>query len=215
MLVIPGRAGSTNEGPCLKEALARQLSTRVYVVHRIDRHTSGVVVMALNPESHRVASMAFERGEVTKQYLALVVGRLEAPVDIDLPLIEGRKGRMKVARPGTGKPSRTLVRPVAQFDQATLVECEPRSGRQHQIRVHLAVIGHPLWVDPQYGSDVALHERALGGQDDQVVLSRTPLHAWRLKFATLSFSAEAQLPSDMKRALELLKAPAERLGSEE
>jgi tRNA pseudouridine32 synthase/23S rRNA pseudouridine746 synthase/23S rRNA pseudouridine955/2504/2580 synthase len=207
MLVIPGRAGEDEEGVCVRDAVARQLGREIWVVHRIDRDTSGVLLLALDAESHRTASMAFERGEVKKTYLALVQGVVRAPLDIDLPLMEARKRKMKVAPPGRlGKPSRTLVRPVQTFAKATLVACEPMTGRQHQIRVHLMAKGHPLLVDHQYGRRQPLLEKDLGGVGDAVVLDRTPLHASTLEIPSLGFRAEAPLPADLARTLERLSA---------
>jgi 23S rRNA-/tRNA-specific pseudouridylate synthase len=125
--------------------------------------------------------------------------------------VPGRKGRMRVARPGEpGKPSRTRVRPVETFVRASLVEAEPLTGRTHQIRVHLLEMGHPLLVDHQYGRAEPLLEKELGGTGDAVVLARTPLHAARLEWPALpgveARVMEALLPEDMARALELLRA---------
>lgn len=207
MLVIPGRA----EGePSLREALEAKLGRKVFVVHRLDRDTSGVLVFALDAERHRSLSMAFESGQVRKRYVALVEGRVEAPQLIDAPLSPGRKGRMRVARPGEeGKPSRTRVRPVETFAAASLVEAEPLTGRTHQIRVHLLHMGHPLLFDHQYGRDTPLTEKDVGGTGDAVVLARTPLHAARIEWPALQGveprALESPLPEDMARAVALLR----------
>ena len=95
--VIPGRDGDPD---CVRTRLQTQLGKPVWVVHRLDRDTSGVLLFALDSETHRTLSMAFENGQVAKRYLALVDGRLEAPVLIDRPLIEARKSRMRVTRDG-------------------------------------------------------------------------------------------------------------------
>lgn len=217
MLVIPGRAEGS--GPSLRELLESQLGRKVWVVHRLDRDTSGVVVLALEAETHRVLSMAFESGKVRKRYLALVEGRLEAPLMVDAALAPARKGRMRVARPGeSGKPSRTRLRPVELFTAASLVEAEPLTGRTHQIRVHLQSAGHPLLVDHQYGRAEPLTAAELSGTEassgagEDVVLARTPLHAARLEWSALPGQEarvlEAPLPEDMARALALLRAVA-------
>ncbi len=207
VLVIPGRGEG---GPSLRELLEEQLHRKVFVVHRLDRDTSGVLVFALDAERHRALSQAFETGQVRKRYRALVQGRVDAPQLVDAALVPARKGRMRVARPGEqGKPSRTRIRPVESFERASLVEAEPLTGRTHQIRVHLLHMGHPLLVDHQYGRAEPLTERDLGGSSVTLVLARTPLHASRLEWPALPGveprAIEAPLPEDMSRALELLR----------
>lgn len=206
MLVIPGRAGDAEEGPCVRDALAAQLGRPVMVVHRIDRDTSGALVLALDAESHRQASMAFEHGAVSKRYLAIVQGAVRGPLDIELALMEARKRKMKVAPAGLlGKPSRTLVTPLETFARASLVECQPLTGRQHQIRVHLMAKGHPLLVDHQYGRRQPMSAKDLGGEGDAPVLSRTPLHASRVELPSMGLTAEAPLPADLVETLRLLR----------
>lgn len=187
LLVIPGRDPAHTA--CAKDLLATQLGTRTWVCHRIDRDTSGVLLFATDAQAHRAASMAFEHGEAKKTYLALVEGVVREPLDIDLPLAEGRKGKMRVG--DDGKPSRTLVRPVETFATASLVECEPLTGRQHQIRVHLKAKGHPLLFDHQYGRKEPL---VLGA----VTLDRTPLHAARLVIPSLGVDVTAPLAADLE-----------------
>lgn len=207
LLVIPGRA--PGDAGCARDLLAAQLGTRIWVCHRIDRDTSGVLVFATSAEAHRAANQAFEGAGVKKRYLALVEGRVEAPLELDVALTEARKGRMRPVRPGeAGKPSRTLVRPREIFSSATLVEAEPLTGRQHQIRVHLKAAGHPLLVDHQYGRKAPLTARELGGQGDEVVLERTPLHAESLEVPALGLAVTAPLPEDLRRCVELLRAGA-------
>lgn len=205
LLVIPGRTAEGEQPePCARDLLAGQLGQEVWVCHRIDRDTSGVLLFATDAKTHREASMAFEQGKVKKLYVALVQGRVRGPLDVDLALVEARKRKMRVAVPGElGKPSRTLVRPREVFEKASLVEAEPLTGRQHQIRVHLRAKGHPLLVDHQYGRKQPLLAKDLGGEGDEVVLDRTPLHAERLELG--DFSVVARLPADMTSCLELLR----------
>jgi tRNA pseudouridine32 synthase/23S rRNA pseudouridine746 synthase/23S rRNA pseudouridine955/2504/2580 synthase len=207
LLVIPGR--NEDDQVCARDLLARQLGREVWICHRIDRDTSGVLLLATDAEAHRRASMAFEHGEVNKRYLALVQGHVRGPLDIDLALAPARKGKMRVAVPGeAGKASRTLVVVREAFARATLVECEPLTGRQHQIRVHLRAKGHPLLFDHQYGRREPLLEKDLGGAGEGVLLERTPLHAALLEVPTLSFKVECPLPADMARTLEVLRSAA-------
>lgn len=209
VLVIPGRGGEAE--PCLRDLLARQLGRQVWVCHRIDRDTSGVVLFATDAERHRRVSLAFERGEVRKRYLAIVQGDVKAPMDIELALVAARKQKMRVALPGEeGKPSRTLVRPREHFARASAVECEPLTGRQHQLRVHLRARGHPLLFDHQYGRRAPWSERELGGASDAVALARTPLHAERLELEALGLVVEAPLALDLVRTLEVLRTSSVR-----
>lgn len=209
-LVIPGR--QEDRGPSLRERLERELGQKVYVVHRLDRDTSGVLVFALTPEAHRGLSMAFEGGAVEKHYLALVTGDLAEPADVQTWLKPARRGRMRPARENEAeaKPARTLIRPQERFGRATLVDAQPLTGRTHQIRVHLLSIGHPLLVDPQYTRPDALTARDLGAEGEEGGLARTPLHAHRLSLRGVpglpALELEAPLPEDFERCLALLRA---------
>lgn len=193
LLVIPGRAADDQE--CARDLLSAQLGKRVWVCHRIDRDTSGVVLFATDEASHRAASMAFEQGLAKKKYLAIVEGVVSAPLDLQQQLTEGRKGKMRVPFPGEqGKDARTLVRPMETFESATLVECEPLTGRQHQIRVHLKAAGHPLLFDHQYGRKEPLPD-----------LTRTPLHASSLVIESLGVDVTAPLPADLAGVIARLR----------
>jgi tRNA pseudouridine32 synthase/23S rRNA pseudouridine746 synthase/23S rRNA pseudouridine955/2504/2580 synthase len=201
--VIPGR---TAEGPVpLQQQLERALGRKLWVVHRLDRDTSGVLLLATTAAAHRALSMAFEAGRIRKRYLALVEGTVAGPLDLDAPLVPARRSRMRVARPGEeGKAARTLVRPVHPLRGASLVEAEPLTGRTHQIRVHLQSAGHPLLVDHQYGNPGPLALPA------GAALCRTPLHAATLELPALEGIPpqviHAPLPPDMAAAVAALTA---------
>lgn len=128
-----------------------------HLAHRLDRETSGVLVCARTLEDERRLKKAFERRAVHKTYLAIVRGRIEQDEGrVDLPLgrpDEGLHLLMEV-RPD-GAPSRTRWRVVARAPEHTLVALEPETGRQHQLRVHLAAIGHPIVGDKLYGPEGA------------------------------------------------------------
>ncbi len=208
LLVIPGRG--EGQAPSLRELLEQQLGQKLFVVHRLDRDTSGVLVFARAAEAHRELSMAFEAGQVKKQYLALVRGQMQAPLLIDAPLVAARRGRMRAAHAGDeAKAAQTRVRPVEVFASATLVEAEPLTGRTHQIRVHLLHAGYPLLVDPQYGQPKSASAHDLGLAGDELVLSRTPLHARRLELPArggeAARSIEAPMPTDLARTLAVLR----------
>jgi RluA family pseudouridine synthase len=184
-------------------------------VHRLDRDTSGVVVFALTREAHRALNAAFEGRRAEKTYLALVRGDLDRPQRIDLPLAGARRGAMRIAKAGEkgAQPALTEVAPKERFGTYTLCTCLPRTGRTHQIRVHLAALGHPLAVDPRYGEERPLRIGQLwrGAPDPQtVVLQRTPLHAASLRIPHPTRRAwlcvESPLADDIARCLDLLRA---------
>lgn len=164
-LVVPGRR--EDPADCVWRQLEVSRGETLWVVHRIDRDTSGVLVFARSAEAHRLWSMAFERGGVEKTYLAFTDG-IPNRRDIASPLVDGR-GRMRIAEPNEpgSKPSRTLVEVVRSWGTVALVRCRPRTGRQHQIRVHLASVGAPLLIDPLYGASHA----------DGLPIARLTLHA--------------------------------------
>jgi 23S rRNA-/tRNA-specific pseudouridylate synthase len=188
---------------CLKKRLERQLGRRVYVVHRIDKDASGVVLFALDAEAHRAASLAFEHRLVRKHYLAWTSGELSPAAGLlDVPLHSARKGKTRPAHPGEpGAQSATTEYSTAlRFslpDGATvsLVEARPRTGRHHQIRVHLRAARAPILFDPLYGR--GLTPRALEGAP----CSRLALHALRLELPARDGGAtlpiEAPLPPDL------------------
>ena len=173
------------------------------IVHRLDRDTSGLLLVALNDRAQN-ALMAQLRGRrVKKTYLALVqgsppaeAGRIEAPIGRD----PRRPTRMAVV--STGRPSTTGYRVRERFEGWTLLELDLVTGRTHQLRVHLASIGHPIAGDPLYAVGPARHGPA--------GLARMFLHSWRIEFVSPSADrlvrAEAPLPAELERALEALRA---------
>jgi tRNA pseudouridine32 synthase/23S rRNA pseudouridine746 synthase/23S rRNA pseudouridine955/2504/2580 synthase len=206
--VVPGRSESA--GPALRAQLEEQLGRPVWVVHRLDRDTSGVLLFALDAATHRAASLAFEQGLPRKEYLALVSPPLPAALRVEAALVPARRSRMRVARPGEdGRTAVTELRPVEAWGDVGMVEARPLTGRTHQIRVHLRQAGAPLLVDPQYGRPGAVTERALGGGSDAVVLARTPLHAARLVLPVSAglppVDVQAPLPADMACTVALLR----------
>jgi RluA family pseudouridine synthase len=212
VLTVPGRGAE--EGEALS-AQVRAVAPGALPVHRLDRGTSGVVLFGLTRAAHRALNAAFESRRAEKTYLALVRGDLAAPARCELPLVEGRRGAMRVAGRGDARAqtARTDVEPVERFGGATWCSCRPFTGRTHQIRVHLAALGHPLLLDPRYGEPGPVLRRALhpGCTDpDAAALSRTPLHAAALRLPHPSgrgfLQVEAPLPEDLAAVLELLRA---------
>jgi RluA family pseudouridine synthase len=208
ILTVPGRGDAS----VALSAAVREVAKEALPVHRLDRDTSGVVLFALGRAAHRALNAAFESRRAEKSYAALVVGDVAEARTIDLPLRAGRKNEMRLAN-ANGLPALTEVRPAERFTKYTLCTCIPRTGRTHQIRVHLAAIGHPLAVDPRYGSESPLRARDLwaGAPDaEAVVMARTPLHAVSLRVPHPSgkgwLLVESPLPDDLSRCLDLLRA---------
>ncbi len=197
-IVVPGRGEA--ERTIREEAEA--ILGPLWVVHRLDRGTSGVLLLARSSDVHRSLCALFERHRITKRYLALVRGAIAGDLRVDVPVAPGRRGRMRAGEglPGA-RPSTTFVRPLVSFGElATLVEAFPASGRTHQVRIHLAHAGHPLVVDPDYGEPPPW--RVSGGT---ATLDRTPLHAASLEFlhpvSGAPVRVDAPLPADMQGVL--------------
>jgi len=137
--------------PSLFERLCAERGETLFIVHRIDKDTSGVILFARNADAHRHLNMEFETRRARKVYLALVHGVIAGDWGkIDKPLARFGSGRVGV-NAQRGKPSLTEYQVVRRFSAHTLVEAYPRTGRRHQIRVHLYSIGHPMVGDRLYG----------------------------------------------------------------
>ncbi|MGA9350765.1 MAG: RluA family pseudouridine synthase [Anaerolineae bacterium] len=192
----PGLAGIEGDGstePVLSVAEGLAEVLRPGIVHRLDKDTSGLIIVAKNDSARRHLQHQFKRREVKKVYVALLEGRLEpARGVIEAPIGRDKKRRRRMAVVEGGREARTEYRVVEYFGDKvskvsrpyTLVEAEPKTGRTHQVRVHFASIGHPLAGDSVYGfrkqrlSDLRrqfLHARTLGfrlpGSDEYIELS--------------------------------------------
>lgn len=207
-IVIPGRGA---EERSLREEL-EAIHGRLWVVHRLDRGTSGVLLFARRPEAHRALNLAFDRGEPRKRYVALVRGVPPEERRIDVPIAPARRGRMRPARPGDpgAKAAVTVVRCVERLPPRAwaggplaILEALPETGRTHQIRVHLAAAGCPLAVDPDYGEPAPL----VGPEGP--LMERTPLHAAQLEIVHPArgerLVVEAPWPADLVRTVEALR----------
>jgi 23S rRNA pseudouridine1911/1915/1917 synthase len=158
---------------------------RVYVVHRIDRDTSGLVLFAKTQEAHRLLSQAFESRSVTKRYIAVVHGRPSWDETVcELALRpDGDRAHRTVIDKGAGKPALTRFRLLGSVETYSVVEAMPETGRTHQIRVHLASLGHPIVVDPLYGTAEPVSLSSFKGKWrgdpylEKPLLNRLGLHA--------------------------------------
>lgn len=194
--VIPGR--TPTETHCLRLwAAERYPESPVFVVHRIDKPASGLVLFARNADAHRAYCLAFERGSVDKRYLAVVEGgNCPDTGEITFPLEESQRlKRVVLSHAPSGKPEkrplRTTYRVLERFRHFCLLEVRLWTGFRHQIRVHLKEIGHPLAVDPLYGRRGAVYLsnlKARGkyrpkGEEEKPIIDRLSLHAFSIEFA--------------------------------
>ena len=191
------------------------------LANRLDEQTSGVILATKHAHAKRLLQEQFEARTPRKAYLALCVGLVAADTDvIDLPLgpapDEGDRCQIAVRTDDAGKPSSTRFVVLERFDAPaalgtpagyTLVRLEPKTGRQHQLRVHMAAQGHALLCDPRYGRPEPL--AAVSPTGGRAVLSRTALHAAELSFrhprTDAPMTVRASLPADMRDLLDGLR----------
>lgn len=214
LLALPD--GYVSSAPHLKGVLPTKFSP-VWIVHRLDRDTSGVLILARTEDAHRALNAQFATGKINKVYHALVVGNPPwNEITVKLPLLpDGDRKHRTVVDELHGKPSQTHIRVLDSFKRYTLVEAIPQTGRTHQIRVHLADLGFPIVADALYGggdgiflSQLKLSYRK-GRTGERALLGRMGLHAWSLNFAhPLSggkMGFEAPYPKDLRVSLRQLR----------
>jgi 23S rRNA pseudouridine1911/1915/1917 synthase len=178
------------------------------IVHRIDKDTSGLLVVAKTDVAHEGLARQFAKHSIDRRYLAIVNGVPKtAQGTVDAPLARSAANRKKIAivADGRGKRAVTHWKRLEVLKGSALVECRLETGRTHQVRVHMASIGHPLLGDPVYGRGKSVHRQLL----NQLDFDRQALHAAGLGFvhpvtkARLSF--ESALPSDMQELFTALR----------
>jgi tRNA pseudouridine32 synthase/23S rRNA pseudouridine746 synthase len=155
LLSVPGRGEHLAD--CLIERL-RQAFPQILLVHRLDRDTSGVMIFAQTPAAQRHLGQQFENRQTKKTYVARVWGQIaEKEGTVDLPLVVDWPNRPKqMVCHETGKPAITDWKVVKREETETRVRLMPRTGRSHQLRVHMLALGHPILGDPFYASGAAL-----------------------------------------------------------
>jgi 23S rRNA pseudouridine1911/1915/1917 synthase len=178
------------------------------IVHRLDKDTSGLMVLAKTDSAHRKLARQLSQRRVKRVYAALIWGHIDKPIEIDEPLARHPNDRKRMAVLASGRSALTHVTPIARFDVCDLVSVRLGTGRTHQIRVHLAYVGHPVVGDPVYAGGG--YKRMTGAQRtrSRALEDATPrqaLHATRLAFRhpetdeVVEFAAE--WPTDLRRAL--------------
>jgi 23S rRNA pseudouridine1911/1915/1917 synthase len=213
MLTIPDREQTEKS---LKEYLIDKYGS-IFVVHRLDKDTSGLVVFAKNETTHKYLCKIFEERKVEKFYLGIVVGEpAEKTGVIDAPITDHltRKGIMTVHR--SGKESQTGYEVLDANPNFSLVSFQLFTGRTHQIRVHTKEIGHPLACDPLYGDGKSIFLSAikknykLSKHDDEerAIINRLALHSYKLNFEdehSTKMELCAEAPKEFRALMQQLK----------
>ncbi|HUI99484.1 MAG TPA: RluA family pseudouridine synthase [Usitatibacter sp.] len=201
LVVHPGSGNwqGTLLNALLHHAPATRHLPRAGIVHRLDKDTSGLLVVAKNERAQADLVRQLQEHAVKRTYLALVRGRVASAGSVDAPIGRHPVHRTRMAVVAGAKPAVTHYRVREALPRHTLLECELETGRTHQIRVHLASIGHPLEGDPAYG-----------GRGPRL-LGRQALHAWKLAFrhpaSGEAVRFEAPVPADLRALLRELRRP--------
>lgn len=194
--------------------LAKTYTPDAQICHRLDKETSGALIIAKNPEAYRAVSMQFEKRKVSKVYHAVIDGtHVFENLLVDLPILNVGRSNVTISRQ-EGKRAETWFNSIKYFKHYTLVECRPVTGRMHQIRIHLATQRASIAGDEMYkGQPVYLSKLKrkyhLGkDQEEQPIMKRFALHAYEVTFALLNgeqVTVQAPYPKDFETLLKLLE----------
>lgn len=184
------------------------------IVHRLDKDTTGAMVVAKSDRAHLALSIAFRQHAVRKTYLAVCYGMPDpAEGAIDAPIGRHPRNRQEMAVIREGRPSRTFFRVEEAFAGSSLVSCRPVTGRTHQIRVHIAHVGHAIVGDPLYAGKQWRNLPDPSVQSACRNFPRQALHAWRLAFehpvTKEDVEFEAPLPPDIEELIRVLRESAD------
>lgn len=221
MLTIPDRHDDSQ--PSLYKILNHKYG-KIFIVHRLDRDTSGLILFAKNEVTHKYLSQLFEQRNIEKKYLGIVRGSMpEKKGSVNESLAEHpyHKGEMTISK--KGKPSLTNYEALEDYGIYSLVQFEIQSGRTHQIRVHSKFIGHPVICDPVYGDGKPIllssfkkkYKLSQHDEEERPIINRLALHSHSLHFKDQherEFLLEAPLPKDMKALLQQLKKNRKQAG---
>jgi 23S rRNA pseudouridine955/2504/2580 synthase/23S rRNA pseudouridine1911/1915/1917 synthase len=223
LLVIPDRFNA--DLPSLNRVLEAKTGQKIWVVHRLDKDTSGVICFAKNEHAHRYLSILFQERDVNKYYAGLVngivipaEGRIESPIG-EHPAVHG-----KMAVTKKGKMAVTDYKVVEQWPLYSLLQFQIHTGRTHQVRVHMQSIGHPIVCDELYGdgrpfllsSIKRKYNLSKKDETEKPLLSRLALHAYKLEFIKedgTPVSVEAPIPRDIAACINQLNKWAKPMDS--
>jgi RluA family pseudouridine synthase len=190
---------------------------KIFVVHRIDKDTSGVILFAKDAETHKIMNDQFQNFKVTKLYHSLWEGIVtKDEIFIDIPLMASPYKKGMTIPSARGKEAYSKVRVLKRFKKGTLVEVELLTGRHHQIRAHALAIGHPLLVDELYGKNEAFFVSSIKrnfnlkkNTEETPILSRLSLHAKKIEFRhphnDKVIICESDYPKDIAVAIKQLQ----------
>jgi 23S rRNA pseudouridine955/2504/2580 synthase len=194
--------------------LAKQYWDDAQICHRLDKETSGAIIIAKNPEAYRLVSIQFEKRQVKKVYHAIIDGtHVFENLFIDLPILNVGKGNVTISRQ-EGKRAETWFNSLRYFKHYTLVECKPVTGRMHQIRIHLATQRASIAGDEMYKgkpvmlSDLKRNYRLSKDQEELPIMKRFALHAYEVTFKINleeEITVHAPYPKDFETLLKLLE----------
>lgn len=214
MLSIPDREQSE---PSLKDFLNEKYG-KVFIVHRLDKATSGLILFAKDENTHKFLSKQFEERTVEKLYLGLVNGNLMTQEgSVDAPIMEHPGKTSFYITHQKGKASLTDYKLLQEFGQYSWMQFQIHTGRTHQIRVHMKHIGHPIVCDELYGSAAPVllssikrkkFKLSKADEEERPLLNRLALHAWKLSFTDVDGTTkqlEAPLSKDLKALLQQLE----------
>jgi 23S rRNA pseudouridine1911/1915/1917 synthase len=217
VLVIPDRAGKEKYNI---KSIYDKIYGKIFICHRIDRDTSGVLILAKTEEAHKSFSMMFQKHQIDKKYWALINGKPQVKkATITLKIAESKLNRGEYVTSGSGVEAISHYEVLEELGKYCLVQVQIETGRTHQIRVHMKAINHPLAVDLLYGlkgktgiflSDIKKKYNASTKDDaERALISRLTLHAYSVEFihpfTQEEMIIEAPLPKDFAITLKMLR----------